>query len=906
MAHRAEAEKRNRRESMFGGNPTTLAASLLTLSYVAAVYVCLLGPQVAKALVLAPLDADPECRNRTAPSDSPDSGVAVLIDSHSYLSLDSLWFADDESIDLFSFPIPTDAEVWELVDDSDCRNVWRYCGSSTSDILLTQFITSGETPGTEVFVRIEFNFFSEGVPGVPLSCLGEESPDSENTLIVEADDTFTVFSQSIPCEVGRLVNDSTGTGVRQSYYEFTFTPVDSFELVVRANLSEDGCINISRIQVFHHICPNVTINYVHYQQTVGGEYSGACVLNALPVDSSTNNITAQCTLQGEWMFPPNLTHIEHCLCAPGYYPDGNGTECIPCRNGTYKSTFGNDRCVPCPMNSHTANTGSSSCQCNAAYVRANRQDVTSDCEACARNYFPLDGVCAPCPGPGSENDYGTLLEVCMCLNGSTSLNYTEENNSTLNMTCEYCARDYYRSSSNGSCLLCPFNSYREPNLYSEYICNCTPGSLTADGQRETVTDPCDKCDESHFVSGSRCLPCPAYSSSIGLEDTECVCEANTSTPYGNTTTTRDVCICVNGLFRSSDGDCIPCPPHSNRRLNIHDSYCHCDTGYARRLEDSTAEPCYGPVIGFIQQSLRVQEGSSSHVVAARIYSSFPVMETLSIDLNVTGVSSLHDSLSFARGANFTDYFVIIDGDQVALETNQVIKIKLIQSGRGYLIGSGILIGNQSYYSTLNIDIREDDTVHVGFTQSNVTASVSQGYLELVVGISTNINRDLAIQVTSNISLSVFTIQRTILTFVPNGSMHATVPIQLSSETDFLVDAYYVGINIELVEEEYLRDKVRIGGKRGLSEQLTIVLLPRQTAEGLSRGAEIGIISCCAAFVIVVLVLAGVLSYCYCRRSIVSRKKHYHKSDSYSDGDRNKKAMMELEPRYSKSHEKSDS
>lgn len=890
---------------MFGNNPTGFAASLLTLSFVATVYVYLLGPQVAKALVLAPFDADPECRNRTAPAESrssTDSGVVVLIDSHSYLSLDRLWFADDESIDLFSFPIPTDAEVWELVDDSDCRNVWRYCGGSTSDILLTQFITSGEVPGTELLVRIEFNYFSESASSVPLtSCLGVGSGDSENALIVEADDTFTVFSQKIPCSAGRLMmNDSTG--IRQSYYEFTFTPMDSFELVVRANLSDDSCVNVSRIRVFHHICPNVTINYVHYQQTVGGMYSGTCVLNALPVNSSNNDIIALCTPQGEWMFPPYLTKIEHCHCAPGYYPDSIGIECIPCRNGTYKSTFGNDRCIPCPMNSHTPTTGSSFCQCNAAYVRANRQNVTLDCEACARNYFSLDGVCTQCPIPGLENDHGALLETCMCLNGSINLNYTEEYNSTSNVTCEYCARDYYRSSNNVSCLLCPLNSYREPNLYFEYICNCTPGSLTADGQRQTVMEPCDKCDESHFISGSRCLPCPAYSSSTSLEDTECTCEANTSTPYGNTTTTIDACICVNGLFRSPNGDCIACPANSNRRTNTHDNYCYCDTGYARRPEDSMGGPCYGPVIGFIQQSLRVLEGSSSHVVAVRIHSSFPIAETFSIDLNVTGVSTLQDSVSFARGADFTDYSIVIDGDEVALETDKVIRIKLIQSGSNYLIGSGVLTGNQSYHCTLNIDIREDDTVHVGFTQSSVTASVSQGYLELIVGISTNIGQDLAIQVTSNFSLSVFTIQRTVFTFIPNGSLYVIVPIQLLDKTDFLVDAYYVGINIELVEEEYLRNEVRIGGTSGLSEQLTMVLLPPQIAASLSHGAEIGIISCCAAFMVVVLVLVSVLAYCYCRRRIGSHRKHYHKSDSCSDGNQNKKVMMELEPRSSKSHE----
>ena len=896
---------RKRKGAILGsGSHSDLLMRLLTASFVSTVYACLLGPRAANSLVLAPFDEDPECRNITTPAairSRSNSDVVVLLDSHSYQTLDRLWFADDESIDLFTFPIPTDPEVWELVDDAECRNVWRYCGSSTSDILLTQFITRGEVAGTEVVVGIDFNFLSETLPDIPLSCSEDNTVDSSsgNVLIVEADDTFTVYSQVIPCGVGRLTNDSTG--IQHYYYEFTFTPMDSFELVVRANLSDTSCVNVSRIRVFHHICPNVTINYVNYQQTAGGMYSGSCVPNALKVDGS--NVTALCTPLGDWIFPPNLTIVEHCLCSPGYYPDNVGMQCIPCVNGTYKSTAGSNICMPCPMNSHNVGEGSSFCQCNAAYSRANPQDVTTNCEVCARNYYALDGVCSPCPAPGLVDGYGMELEACRCLNGTTNLNYTEEGNSALNATCQYCARDYYRSSNNDSCLLCPFNSLREPDVRSEGICNCTPGSLTADGLNQTTVDPCDKCDQFHFVSDSGCLPCPAYSSSMGLGDTRCICEANTGTPYGNTTTTVDNCVCLDGLFRSQGGHCVPCPLNSNRRINANDDYCLCDIGYIRRPRASTTEPCYGPVLGFSQQTLQVQEGSSFHIFAMRVYLSFPAPEDLSVYVNVTGESgTVQDRVTFPSGETYVDYFIDISGDQVALESDEIVQIELLQSGSGYIIGSGDLLGNQSYYSALNIEVREDDIVYVGFVQSNVTSAVSESYLELVVGISTNIGRDLAILVTQNVSLSVFTIPRTTITFTASGPRHLTVPIQLSAETTFLVDAYYVGISIELVEQEFLRDEVRIGGGNGLNERLTMVLLPPRAAPSLSQGAEIGIISFCAAFVIVVLALVGVLTYCYCRHKTRSHKKQYYRSTSSSDDELNKVGQIELEPRTSKSHE----
>ena len=843
-------------------------------------------PQV-NGLVLAPFDADLECSNATARS-AAASNVVVLMDSHAYLSLDRLWYADDESIDLFTFPVATDPEVWELVDNIECGNVWQYCGDSISDIILTQFISRGEIPGTELFVGIEFKFFSEAVPGdALLSCL----ENSENALIVEADDTLTVHSEMIPCGEGSIKNDSDG--LQHRYYEFNYVPMDDFELVVRANLSDSTCVNISRIRVFHHYCPDTTVNYVHYPQTVGGMYAGECVPNALPIEGP--NVTAQCTLQGEWIFPHNLTTNDHCLCVPGYVPDDLSIECIPCPNGTYKSDISSNLCMPCPENSNTTGPGSAICQCNAAYVRSDPLDVASDCEACAQNFYHLDGICNPCPTPASMDNIGVFLEQCMCLNGTISLNrsYAEDFNSTVNSTCEYCAQNYYRNSSNDSCLLCPLNSFRELDLryYSEDSCNCVPGSLTADGLRQTAGAPCDKCDTMHFLYKSECRPCPAYSSSMGLSDTECVCESITVTPYGSTTTTNVDCVCMDGLFRSTNGDCIPCPLNSNRSISVHDDHCPCDLGYVRRPGSLVTEQCYGPVIGFNQQTLEVLEGSTRHTAAVRIYSSFPVPETLVIGVNITGAAATQDNLLFPIRETYVDYFIIIEGDQVALETDKLLQIGLIQSGSGYIIGSGDTVGNQSYHNAVTLTVREDDIVYVGFTHNNISSSVSAGYLELVLRISTNISRNLAIEVIPNITLPVFSIQNPILTFVPNGSLHLTVPIQLMEST-FLVDAYYVRVNLELVEQEFLRDEVRLGDMSGLNEQLTMILLPPRP-KGLSQGAEIGLISFCIAVLITVLALVVILVLCCCRHKR-SQSGYSRKKSPAEDDDQDIDNKMEME------------
>ena len=871
--------------------------SVLTLSFALSAWLLVGSIPPANGLVLAPYDANPECSanvNTTArPSAAAD--VVVLLDSHAYLSLDRLWYADDESIDLFMFPVAADPERWELVDDTECGNVWRYCGDSVTDILLTQFISRGEMSGTELFIGIEFNFFGDAVPGVALlTCL----ENSENALIVEADDTLTVYSERIPCGAGSIMNDSKG--LQHRYYEFSFSPMDDFELVVRANLSDSTCVNVSRIHVFHHFCPNTTINYVYYPQTVGGMYAGACVPNAVPIQGP--NITAFCTLQGEWIFPPNLTTNDHCLCGPGYIPDNVGIECIPCPNGTYKSDISSNLCTLCPENSHTIGNGSGSsmCQCNAAYIRSDPSDVTSSCETCAQNFYPMDDICSPCPTPGSIDNTGVFLEQCRCLNGTANLNssYTEEYNTTVNSTCEYCAQNYYRNSNNDSCLLCPLNSFREPDLYSEDICNCTLGSLTADGLRQTVGDPCNRCDTTHFLYETECRSCPKFSSSISLTDTECRCELNTVTPHGNTTTTGADCVCMDGLFRSTDGDCVPCPLNSHRNISAHDDHCPCHIGYARRPGSLVTEQCYGPIIGFGQQTLQILEGSTRHTAAVRIYSSFPIPESVVIGVNITGAAAVQDHMVFPHGETFMEYLIVIEGDETALETDQILQIGLIQSGSGYIVGSGDTVGNQSYHNALTVTLREDDIVYVGFTKSNITSSVSAGYLELVLRISTNIGQDLAIQIVPNVTLSVFSVQNPILTFVPDGSLHLTVPIRLT-ETAFLVDAYYIAFTLELVEQEFLRDEVNVGGMAGLNEQLTLVLLP-PLSKGLSQGAEIGLISFCVAVLITVLALIVVLVFCFCRhkrnQSGYSKKRSLSSLEDEQDIDnKTGMAMEELRP-----------
>ena len=82
---------------------------------------------------------------------------------------------------------------------------------------------------------------------------------------------------------------------------------------------------------------------------------------------------------------------------------------------------------------------------------------------------------------------------------------------------------------------------------------------------------------------------------------------------------------------------------------------------------------------------------------------------------------------------------------------------------------------------------------------------------------------------------------------------------------------------------------------GSNERLTLVLLP-PLSKGLSRGAEIGLVSFCVAVVIVVLALLVVLIFCFYQHKL-RNQSGYNKKQSFSsledDQDIDDKAGMAM-------------
>lgn len=751
----------------------------------------------AASQILAPFDADEGCLVLNNTITTASSGTAVLLDSHHYLSLDGLWFADDESIDLFAFPLPVDPVRWELIDQSQCRNVWQYCGQSSADILISQFITGVRNSSGEVVVSVEYAFFTQE-PSVNLC--SEEA--TGNVLIVEVDDTTgldNVHNETIsPC----LANQSSFR------HDFTYTPMNQyFELVFRSNLSSSSaCINVSRVRVFY------------------------CNANHHPVQDTYSSIIT----------------------------------CLACPTGHYLER---GECVPCPDFSSSA--GGNDCMCDLGHQRSTPGNYSLPCDQCASGYFGSEnGSCMPCPLPGFSNNVSTALDTaCRCYNDTLSSN----------LTCQFCAANYMRSSSAAECVLCPAGSRRglvlgdagNPVPESEGSCTCLEGGSTSSGQNITSYESCDNCSELSFWNGSQCIFCPANSQLPALEDSlQCTCDPNTLTVAGRNETTTEQCFCVDGFYRlPGSTECWQCPLNSFRSLSDPEHSCPCLEGL-RRENASEFLGCFA-YVGFEGSSLLLMEGEGEQannitVVLSQI-SAVPVYVSidLAVDRNLSAqVRPNNASLANVERLDFTLSFL---GNIVSLEEDASLNLSLAVREEG-----GLLIGGPGSFGELKVIIREDDLLYVGFTENVLVFEASERVGSIRVNLSTSIGRELVILIRVNDTLSsnlqASRLQE--LRFLPTDATSKLFEFDIDQGV-----ASYVLISLEVATYpeslNSVRDRITVGVFPGLYREATL----RQGATGSGRALSSSVLTGLVCSVVVVCFNATVVLclVCICYKKEVLKR-----------------------------------
>ena len=131
---------------------------------------------------------------------------------------------------------------------------------------------------------------------------------------------------------GNHTLDTTASGIQQFYFDLN-KEEDIFVLTLISH-SNDTCVNVSRVLVYRHECPQQSIGLTCYpaiQAPIGEAISvfPCCVENSH--FSSQGRSVPQCTSEGKWS-----NDYEYCYCNMKYLRDDDG--CIlkgKANNGLY-------------------------------------------------------------------------------------------------------------------------------------------------------------------------------------------------------------------------------------------------------------------------------------------------------------------------------------------------------------------------------------------------------------------------------------------------------------------------------------------------------------------------------------------------------------------------------------------
>ena len=317
-----------------------------------------------------------------------------------------------------------------------------------------------------------------------------------------------------------------------------------------------------------------------------------------------SNVTAVRTLVDCKDCPSNAVSlaasstITSCVCKQGFTgPDG--TDCVSCIAGKYKSVNGSRACAMCERGTYSS------------AIAATSISACTFCPAPSFSWYP-----------GSSN-----LNLCICNAG-----YSGPNGGS----CGLCAQGKYRPSSNSSqaCIQCPANSHTHAQNVGMNVavenCSCNAGYTGQDGtacvackngkyKMVTGSAKCSICGAGKFLphlgsnSETSCKKCPANSNSENGSSLirNCTCNIGYTGPHGT------ICSeCKAGKFKSTSGSqsCSPCPQHSNSSSGS--SRCFCQPGYYGNQGELPCTACAPGKVSNISGSstcLTCAEGQSNDV-----------------------------------------------------------------------------------------------------------------------------------------------------------------------------------------------------------------------------------------------------------------------------------------------------
>uniref|UniRef100_A0A8C3APT3 receptor protein-tyrosine kinase n=1 Tax=Cyclopterus lumpus TaxID=8103 RepID=A0A8C3APT3_CYCLU len=192
---------------------------------------------------------------------------------------------------------------------------------------------------------------------------------------------------------------------------------------VLAVVDSGACVSLMGVSVFYRRCPATSMYLASYPATPSGAeptalvpLSGTCVPHSRAQGGTPPRM--HCNAEGEWMVP-----VGGCVCDEGYEQNLNGSACLACPVGYFKSLAGSIPCSVCPSNSRTSQEGSSVCECRSGFYRT-ANDANSSASppsapvSLSWEYESADGGVSlrwrPPVDMGGRSDvwYGVVCRIC--------------------------------------------------------------------------------------------------------------------------------------------------------------------------------------------------------------------------------------------------------------------------------------------------------------------------------------------------------------------------------------------------------------------------------------------------------------------------------------------------------------
>ena len=196
--------------------------------------------------------------------------------------------------------------------------------------LRTQYINKS-LPARDVYpVRIFVNITYS------MTCSNETDCESDIKLQVglpNTNQTLMPYAGDYTMPDNHHLLDTTASGTQQFYFDLN-KGVDMFVLTLMISHSNDTCVNVSRVLVYRHECPQQSIG-LERRPAIQAPISEAvsfipqCAENSY--FSFQGRSILQCTSEGKWS-----NDYEYCQCSMEYFRDNDG--CIlkgKSNNGLY-------------------------------------------------------------------------------------------------------------------------------------------------------------------------------------------------------------------------------------------------------------------------------------------------------------------------------------------------------------------------------------------------------------------------------------------------------------------------------------------------------------------------------------------------------------------------------------------